>query len=331
MNDCPCTDDGELRALVFSSILQGYARRQRRTAAQLSRLSGVPKSTILNWLSGKVKKPREWQQIAKLAGTLSLTGSEVNDLLEAAGHPSLSTLLAVEDMPREDVRLLSRWSSELPSTDNMEQGGYLKELALVNRHYQRWLSQKYHMRGGSAISYEDFLNVNSFRSAFAKESKTKRAFLLRCAIQNGMGGEWGKWLIVNTDNEEIVYPLMMALSNSKGQGPIWRAAIILEKTFGTEIDTAFDLLNEEDRRGIGAGGRSLVFYGHIIGARGVENYLEAYMSRHLDGRIGGSDSGVVSLRTAIRVLQEIRVFSEDIDKYSQVQSVRRRWLKQPHL
>lgn len=91
----------------FVDVLNHYVRRAAYTPGQMADLSGLPKSTIVNWLRGRVAKPREWQSIARLMAILRLDETEANEVLEAAGHPSLATLQELAD--EEDRDLLQSW------------------------------------------------------------------------------------------------------------------------------------------------------------------------------------------------------------------------------
>jgi hypothetical protein len=92
----------------FSNVLTRYKLRSGYNVCQLGRLSGLPRTTIVNWLEGQVKKPRVWQDVVKLARTLRLTRTETDELLYAAGHPNL-TRLQVQAQNQEERDLLSFW------------------------------------------------------------------------------------------------------------------------------------------------------------------------------------------------------------------------------
>jgi hypothetical protein len=50
----------------------------------------IPRKTIASWLEGKVRRPREWSQVAIVAHVLGLTAQEADQLLQAAEHMTLS-------------------------------------------------------------------------------------------------------------------------------------------------------------------------------------------------------------------------------------------------
>ncbi len=81
-------------APAFSGVLRDVMCRPNYTATPglLSKLSGLPRATIINWLEGRVAKPRRWEDLLKVADALRLTDPETEALLEAADHPPLSVL-----------------------------------------------------------------------------------------------------------------------------------------------------------------------------------------------------------------------------------------------
>jgi non-specific serine/threonine protein kinase len=80
----------------------------RYTPGLLSRLSGVPKATIVNWLIGRVARPRRWQDLVLVASALRLNEAEVDLLLGVAGHPPTATLRGQIEDPAEH-KLLQTW------------------------------------------------------------------------------------------------------------------------------------------------------------------------------------------------------------------------------
>lgn len=78
------------------------------TPGLLARRSGVPRMTIVNWLEGRVERPRRWQDLARVAAVLDLDGDDADRLLRAAGHPPRATLAASLSEPG-DLALLARW------------------------------------------------------------------------------------------------------------------------------------------------------------------------------------------------------------------------------
>lgn len=56
------------------------------TPGWLSKTSGIPKATIVNWLEGRVARPRSEDVLTKLCEALRLTPDERTDLYRAAGE-----------------------------------------------------------------------------------------------------------------------------------------------------------------------------------------------------------------------------------------------------
>ena len=74
----------------FSDALQRYVNRATYSAGQLARLTGIPKPTILSWLDGRVKHPRSYSDLIKLAEPLQLASDETTQLLASAGFPEVA-------------------------------------------------------------------------------------------------------------------------------------------------------------------------------------------------------------------------------------------------
>jgi len=99
-------------SLHFADVLQQLMRRPNYwyTAGLVSKLSGIPRATIENWLDGQVRKPRRWQDLVKVADALRLSAAETTHLLQIAGYPSLETLLAQAE-GAHDRALLASWTT----------------------------------------------------------------------------------------------------------------------------------------------------------------------------------------------------------------------------
>ncbi|MEK6616118.1 MAG: hypothetical protein AABZ32_08420, partial [Bacteroidota bacterium] len=150
--------------------------------------------------------------------------------------------------------------------------------------------------------------INKFRPKFKKLEKEKMAFLLRNAIQNGMGGQWGKWLIVNQNNEKIIEPLVKSLKGNEGWRPMWRSAYVLEKTFGENIDKFFSQLDSGLKENSQI--QSVI---HVLNTAGVKTYLEGIAKNKQDGRSSKAQA----------FLQEIQTFHKQIEKYANEQTIKR--------
>lgn len=97
--------------MPLADVLRAQMDRPPRYSPGLvSRLSGVPKATIVNWLEGRVARPRHWQNLVRVADAMRLDRDETEQLLGAAQHPALTELARVAD--DRDRALLGPW---LPS------------------------------------------------------------------------------------------------------------------------------------------------------------------------------------------------------------------------
>jgi len=179
---------------------------------------------------------------------------------------------------------------------------YREVLAMVDEHYAKWKKGPYESRGGSLISREKFDKVNRFRDRLRKLDEEKLAFLLRCAIQNGMSGEWGDWLILNKANINTLPTLTRALKGEAGWRPIWRSAYILEKTCGRNMDSILEKLSREERSNA-----TIASTIDVIVEQGTKKYLR-----------GLSMSGSPDMKKkAEMVLQEIECFSAQTNQYAE--------------
>ncbi|GAB4579004.1 MAG: hypothetical protein Fur0022_17410 [Anaerolineales bacterium] len=96
----------------LAHILHQHLRRSLYSQGQLAALSGVPKNTITNWLSGRVSKPHQWQGLIRVATALRLTATETDTLLRAGGQPTLAELRHITRTQHSD--LLAPWSATAP-------------------------------------------------------------------------------------------------------------------------------------------------------------------------------------------------------------------------
>lgn len=100
---------------MLMDVLQRYLQQPEHacTPGWLSKHSGVPKATIVNWLEGRVARPRYWLDLVKVAAALNLTLDETNALLRAACHPDIATLYTRTDNAVE-CAVLNRWILQSP-------------------------------------------------------------------------------------------------------------------------------------------------------------------------------------------------------------------------
>jgi tetratricopeptide (TPR) repeat protein len=95
----------------LSGVLSHYVNRVGYTPGQLSRLTGIPKATTVNWLSGRVKKPRCRADLLRLAKALHLNEGEASELLRAAGYPAIPALMRAAS--EEEHELLNHWPQQV--------------------------------------------------------------------------------------------------------------------------------------------------------------------------------------------------------------------------
>lgn len=110
-----CSCDQRIATLMnetrgLADVLQQLMRRPNHhyTAGLVSKLAGIPRATVENWLDGQVRRPRRWQDLVKVADALRLTAGEATHLLQTAGHPAIETLLAQVERA-QDRALLAAW------------------------------------------------------------------------------------------------------------------------------------------------------------------------------------------------------------------------------
>jgi hypothetical protein len=77
------------------------------TPGLLARMSGLPKTTLINWLDGRVKRPRRWQDVLTVADALRLRQNQADNLLIAAGHEQVDRLFAIAQ--EHETRLFTLW------------------------------------------------------------------------------------------------------------------------------------------------------------------------------------------------------------------------------
>ena len=184
----------------------------------------------------------------------------------------------------------------------------LKVLEMVNiisNKNQRWKDLNYTARGDALFSYNEFLNVNKLRDYLSDLDKDELAYLLRCSIQNGMGGEWGRWLRVNKDNEKIVTPLVVAINGIAGWRPMWRSAYVLEKIFGKDILVFFEKFKPE-----------------LVEELRANEAIQAIVTVGIKKRLTLlSIENHEKSKAALSVLDEIYTFSKEIEEFSENQII----------
>jgi formylglycine-generating enzyme required for sulfatase activity len=95
---------------TFDEVLRDFFHKNLIKPGQAAISTGIPKDTILNWLKGRVEKPRSWQDVVILAGVLHLDENQANELLSSAHYPTIAELRKI----RSDVdqNLFTPWEKE---------------------------------------------------------------------------------------------------------------------------------------------------------------------------------------------------------------------------
>ena len=91
----------------FAEEFENVLSETDTTIRRLSRLSGVPRRTLENWLYGRSQKPRHVEPILMVARELHLPAGDANRLLLAAGYPTIEEL--VRNKSLKDPQLVEDW------------------------------------------------------------------------------------------------------------------------------------------------------------------------------------------------------------------------------
>lgn len=95
---------------AFCDVLERFVAQSGYSAGQLARLTGIPKATLANWLQGRVSKPRNLEDLLKLAAALHLDEAQASHLLQAADYPPVEKLLR-RPVSENYGELLASWSN----------------------------------------------------------------------------------------------------------------------------------------------------------------------------------------------------------------------------
>lgn len=98
----------------LAEVLGQYVQRAYYSAGQVAALSGVPKRSVVNWLTGRVKRPHQPDGLLNIAAALKLNPAETDTLLQAAAHPSLAELRRTLP-PQRRTELLAFWNPTKPA------------------------------------------------------------------------------------------------------------------------------------------------------------------------------------------------------------------------
>ncbi len=114
----PESFSGSALALSFAATIRTYVERSSHSYREIAEWAGLSnKTTISNWVNGKVKHPRNLQELLRVAQVLALTRAELDMLLTAAAYPSSSLLLSDPPSSFQDKLqpLLLHWAQPSPS------------------------------------------------------------------------------------------------------------------------------------------------------------------------------------------------------------------------
>ncbi|MDA0246484.1 MAG: helix-turn-helix transcriptional regulator [Chloroflexi bacterium] len=130
---------------MLNDTLHHLLTERGYSPGQAARLAGLPKTSIVNWLGGRVVRPRYWEPLVQLGRALRLTAAELDQLLTAAHHPPLTRLWASVSTPAQR-ELLAFWQSQTPAQlptllHARQQGEAAHYLALLRPLVPLWLAQ----------------------------------------------------------------------------------------------------------------------------------------------------------------------------------------------
>ena len=74
----------------FAEAFERVLNETDTSIRRLSRLSGIPRRTLENWLYGRTQRPRYVEPILKVARALNLPVDDANKLLAAADYPAIA-------------------------------------------------------------------------------------------------------------------------------------------------------------------------------------------------------------------------------------------------
>ena len=93
----------------LQTILTNLLAHHGVTADRVAIETGVPKTTIINWLKGKSNRPRYYDQLLKVAIYFNLPAPQTDVLLQSAGHPTLAQLQTISN--GQHRHLLAHWAN----------------------------------------------------------------------------------------------------------------------------------------------------------------------------------------------------------------------------
>ncbi|HFC12070.1 MAG TPA: tetratricopeptide repeat protein [Anaerolineae bacterium] len=95
---------------LLYETLSEFIDRSGYTIGQVARMSGVPRRSLANWTTGRAKRPRNVQDLLRVAQVIRLTAEEVDLLLQSAEmNTTLSHLLRENSKNTPIYALLQPW------------------------------------------------------------------------------------------------------------------------------------------------------------------------------------------------------------------------------
>lgn len=95
---------------AFCDVLKRFVDESGYGTGQLAGWTGIPKATLANWVQGRVSKPRNVEDLLKVAAALHLDEAQASHLLCAADYPSVEKLRGGRRGERYQ-ELLARWTA----------------------------------------------------------------------------------------------------------------------------------------------------------------------------------------------------------------------------
>lgn len=88
----------------FITLLRTLMEQRKLSQPKLANVSGVPRETIRSWFK-RDSSPREWEPVIQIAAALKVDRKTAAQLLNAAGHPALTTLQYIAISEIDNARL----------------------------------------------------------------------------------------------------------------------------------------------------------------------------------------------------------------------------------
>jgi hypothetical protein len=183
-----------------------------------------------------------------------------------------------------------------PYLKRKEELSEIKEL--IDFEFTRWKEFGSISRGETYILDDKFKRIDKYRSRFKDISNEQLLYLFRCSLQNGMKGNWGKWLNVIPLSKDLILLLINCLEGNNNLRPTWRSAFILETILNGRSSFIDNLMKDKNE---------LIDLINAIRTHRVREYLQNISQTSKDKSLKSK---------IIMLLQEIEYFENDVRKYS---------------